>query len=577
MTAVVAVLGLVGVAVSVALLSDSGPSGREASREGRPPGTTATAPVEPVQGGEVIDVGTMTPDMTTVFDPAGAAEFRELQLVSMLYDGLTEFDPGEVEDPRPYPAVAERWEVSPDGLTWTFLIRAGLAFSDGTPVLPSSFVRAWERATSPATSGRLVYLFAPVAGALAKMAGDASTLSGVVADDAAMTLRVTLEYAVGDFDAVVSHPVFSPLPEALDRAPDLEAWGRSYIDPENALVVGNGPFVPDGAPGLDAMSLIPNPEWDGTRYDQRLHLQARPYLDRVTFWSRPSAASAAQAFSSGLAQVNRSVTADGGPLAPPDGTASTVGRGLLRTHFLAFQWDDRVVGRKVNAPLRAAIMLAIDRERIATEVYRGAVSPATAFTPPAMPGGGEDPCEGACTYDPDAARRALERWNTFGGRDVDPLRVVHDDSLDDVRVGAIIVENLEAIGLEVENVTLGAEEYELAMDEGECQLCWRTWSAHVPSYDNLLGQVVGDDYWTRGNYSRFTSPAVATQFDQARGLLDAADRHAAYREAESLALEEGAVVPVLWEGGGYVYGASVASLPQQATGIVAWERAGLRR
>ena len=79
---------------------------------------------------------------------------------------------------------------------WTFTIHPDQAFSDGEPILPSTFQRSWERASDPDFAGDYAYLFNFIQGGAEKLAGDADTIAGVVADDDAMTLTVTLVGAV---------------------------------------------------------------------------------------------------------------------------------------------------------------------------------------------------------------------------------------------------------------------------------------------------------------------------------------------------------------------------------------------
>src|SRR5205823_1403508 len=77
-------------------------------------------------------------------------------------EGLTQYDP---RDLHPVPAVAERWEVSPDGLEYTFHLRADARWSDGAPVTAADFVFSAQRILSPAFASEFAYMFFPVRGA----------------------------------------------------------------------------------------------------------------------------------------------------------------------------------------------------------------------------------------------------------------------------------------------------------------------------------------------------------------------------------------------------------------------------
>ncbi len=126
------------------------------------------------------------------------------------------------------------YSANDDATVWTFTIHPDQAFSDGEPILPSTFQRSWERASDPDFAGDYAYLFNFIQGGAEKLAGDADTITGVVADDDAMTLTVTLSAPYSNFAAVAGFQLFMPMPAAAVDA------GRDY---ENQLMIGNGPYA----------------------------------------------------------------------------------------------------------------------------------------------------------------------------------------------------------------------------------------------------------------------------------------------------------------------------------------------
>lgn len=105
-------------------------------------------------------------------DPAWAREGRsEQRLLLALFEGLTRLDPATG---RAVPAAAERWEVSPDGRTWTFTLRADGAWTDGTPVTAADFVRGWRRVLDPDVEETSPWrpLFRPLRGAASILDND---------------------------------------------------------------------------------------------------------------------------------------------------------------------------------------------------------------------------------------------------------------------------------------------------------------------------------------------------------------------------------------------------------------------
>ena len=126
------------------------------------------------------------------------------------------------------PLVAESFEPNDDATVWTFKISEGQTFSDGEAVLPSSFQRAWERASDPDFAGDYSYLFNFIEGG----AGEArrrrpTRISGVEADDEAMTLTVTLSAPYSNFAAVAGFQLFFPMPDGGRRRWPTRTTGRT--------------------------------------------------------------------------------------------------------------------------------------------------------------------------------------------------------------------------------------------------------------------------------------------------------------------------------------------------------------
>ncbi len=200
----------------------AGACGGDDDDEGAADDTGAAEEGEPTQGGEVIDLGTFVGDPPEYLDPALNSTLDAYQAVNALYDGLTDIDSTDPENPVVVPQVAESFEPNEDATVWTFQIREGLSFSNGEQVLPSSFQLAWERASDPALAGDYSYLFNFIDGGAEKLDGAAPTLSGVAVDDDAMTLTVTLDAPV------LQLPEPGQLPDLLpdadgrrgDRGPD---------------------------------------------------------------------------------------------------------------------------------------------------------------------------------------------------------------------------------------------------------------------------------------------------------------------------------------------------------------------
>src|SRR3546814_9872777 len=101
-----------------------------------------------------------------------------------MYDGLTEIDNSDPENPQIVPLLAEYYEPNEDATVWTFTLKEGKKFSNGEEIFPSTFKRSWERAA--AMGGDYGYLLTFIVRGARAHATPGSALSGGVADDGAM-------------------------------------------------------------------------------------------------------------------------------------------------------------------------------------------------------------------------------------------------------------------------------------------------------------------------------------------------------------------------------------------------------
>lgn len=177
-----------------------------------------------------------------------------------LFEGLTRYVPAGKEagdDPRVEAAEiaagqAESWEVSADGLTWTFRLRDDICWSDGSPVTAADFVFAWQRLTDPAADcpeGDL--LAGVVAGAAAIRRGEAAADTLAVSAPDERTFTVTLEQPCPWLPELCARPALSPLPEQAVRE-----WGGQWATAEH--LVSNGAFTLELWVEEHFLKLVPN-------------------------------------------------------------------------------------------------------------------------------------------------------------------------------------------------------------------------------------------------------------------------------------------------------------------------------
>jgi ABC-type oligopeptide transport system substrate-binding subunit len=171
-------------------------------------------------------------------DPAYINDAGDVQLLLQLYAGLTRLD----ETGEPYPSLASGWEVSGDGLTYTFTVRDGLEFSDGSPLDATDVRRSWLRLLDPETGSSAPDVLNVVDGATERLAGSASEDDvGIEAPDAT-TLVVRLRHPAAYFPEITATPATFVVPDAAGVG---DEWQTADA------FVGSGPYVVDGADGAD--------------------------------------------------------------------------------------------------------------------------------------------------------------------------------------------------------------------------------------------------------------------------------------------------------------------------------------
>ena len=167
---------------------------------------------------------------SATFDPSLSTETFALPVIGATFEGLVKFAP----DNSVVPALAESWEISDDGLTYTFHLRDDAKWSDGKPVTAGDFVYAWKRVLTPEAGAKNAPILYAIDGAEDFYNGESEDVAISALDD--KTLTFTLKAPVAYMLQLLPFQVFDPVREDLVAA-DPDGWTR---DP--ATFVGTGPF-----------------------------------------------------------------------------------------------------------------------------------------------------------------------------------------------------------------------------------------------------------------------------------------------------------------------------------------------
>lgn len=490
-----------------------------------PGGTTP-----PGTGPRVSREGTLTllgGDPPTL-DPATSGDATSATYIVEIFSGLLTLD----RDLRVIPDLAERWDVSADGKTYTFTLRRDAKFHDGKPVKASDFKYSWERTANPRTLSPTADTYlGDIVGVSDVLAGRAQQISGVrVIDDT--TLQVTIDEPKAYFLAKLTYPTSF----VVDRE-NIERGGRTWTDRPN----GTGPFKLRewrkgqniilernenwfrGAPSLrqvnyilsggSAITMYENDEIDATVFGI---LDAERILD-------PSPNN----------RLLREVVRD------KDGQP---GVAMLSTFYITYNvtkppFDD--------VKIRQAMNYAVDKDRIISVVLRNMDIRADGILPPGMPG--FNPQLRTYRFDPATARRLVSE-----SRYPDLSRF--DITLTTVGAGANPARYIQAltemwkthIGLDakieqVEWATFLDDQYakKYTFFEGP------GWIADYPDPQNFLDIL----FFSRSqqNHTGYANPEVDRLLLQARVERDQNVRMRLYQQVEQLIMDDAVWIPIFHE------------------------------
>lgn len=317
-------------------------------------GVTLEGPGRPADGVLIFN-GSEEPQS---LDPALSHDIAGLKILMHLFEGLCAYDP---RDASPIPAAAERWEVSPDGLTWTFHLRPA-RWSNGDPVTAHDFVWAWRRVADPATASPYAHRMFVVKNARAIFRGEAKpeTLAARAADD--RTLVVELAHAAPWFPELLCLNLFYPV-----HRPTVEKHGPRWCT-QPQIIVHNGPYRLESWKFNDRKHFVKNPAYRDA---------GGVKLEKFTFLSMRDAGTAFRVYEAGNCHWIFQVPPEllDSLLARPDYLESAYNG----VYFYAFNTRVKPLD---DARVRRALALSIDRARIAQSIVRGGELPAERLVPP---------------------------------------------------------------------------------------------------------------------------------------------------------------------------------------------------
>ncbi len=486
-------------------------------------------------GGGTVHLG-LEQDVDTLL-PMDSNVGDNISVLDVVYDGLVRYDP---ETTEPYNYVAESVE-SDDNKVWTITIKPDLTFQNGEPVDANAFARAWNYAAYGPNAMANNYFFERIEGYDA-MQGEvdddgnvvteptAEELSGLAVKDD-LTLEVTLTAPFAGFSTMLGYTGFFPIAQAcLD---DIETCATQPI--------GNGPFQVDE--WQQGISLTAS-RWDEYTLDET------PAYDTIE-WTEYAGEENWPDFQAGILDV---------AFPPPAEQAAAAADPSLQERYLespgaaltylAFPLYKE--GPWQDIEVRKALSMAIDRQGIIDALMPGQRVPADSWVvPDGVPGGEPGTCEW-CSFDPDAAKAALDAAGGWPDGETLTIHLGQDETEEALfkAVGDSIQETL-GIAYELDPTPdyfarRGARDFDGAFRAN--------WFPDYPLNENYLAPVYASGDEKNGNtnfgyYGEEFEAAVAAG-DQSASL-DEAIGH--YQDAEAALAQDFPTAPLFFSVNSYYF------------------------
>ena len=457
-------------------------------------------------------------------DPHTVTGLGDAKLIQALFDPLVSFEPGTL---APVPALAERWEISPDGLTYTFHLRADAKWSDGSVLTAQDCVDSWRRILTPTLAADYAYFLYLIRGAEAYHQGrttDFSTVGAVARD--ARTLVATLTHPAPYFLQILLNSCWRPVNvHAIAAAGDPYRRGNPWTRPGRLL--SSGPFVLKEWTTQQRVVVEKSP----TYYDRD-----RVRLNAVHFYPTDSIDAEERAYRAGQLHATWSLPLSKVlPAQRENNPALRIDRNM-ETYFF------RLNVRKAplnDVRVRRALALAVDRDTIAGKILPGGRAPAPTFVPPLLKGY-TPPARQA--YDLAAARQLLAEAGHAGGAGLPPIEILYNNS-EILRLVAEAIQQMwhRDLGIEVRLVNQEYKSVFASRRAGDYQVLLGSWTADYLDATTFL------DLWrsdSGNNHTGWSDPAYDALSNRANTIADPAARATVLAQAEALVLDAAPIIPL---------------------------------
>lgn len=452
-------------------------------------------------------------------DPAVSTDPNTQIIMGMIYSGLVRLDSN-------YNVLPDQatWDVSSDNKVYTFHLRSGITFSDGTPVTAQTYVYTLTRALLPQVQSPDAALYmSMIAGAKDVLAGKTKTLAGVRALNS-QTLQITLTQPAAYFLQLLANPIYFPLNQQLIAAYGQSDWGNEVVN--NG--VGTGPFMVQSWQRSVKMTLVPNPYYYGPK----------PRLTRIDMFFVSDAGAAFQTYRAGGYSFTWNIS-------PPDQASAKNFPGFTRVPQLETDvaFFNTTMPPFNNPIVRQAFAYALDRTTLAQSILSNTVTLAPTIMPPGMPG-----YQGSYTgipYNKSKAQSLIQ--SVYPDAKTDPTSVppiTFSFSSSALSQGeAIYLTHMwsDVLGIPIQMHAVEPTAYSDEIANDQVQFGYMQWNADFADPYDVFGLYLLSS--AANNVSQWSNPTFDQQVQAAEKTTGDA-RLSLYQSAEQIAIQDAPWIPL---------------------------------
>ncbi|MFN3729840.1 MAG: ABC transporter substrate-binding protein [Fimbriimonadaceae bacterium] len=457
----------------------------------------------------------------TSLDPGIVQDGDTIDLVQNMYEGLVAYG----EQNTIIPILAESWDISEDGRTYTFKIKKGVKFHDGNELTAEDFKWTIERNTEPSFNSETAFQYlTDIVGVSEKLEGRAKEVSGVQVVDP-YTLKITIDEPRPYFLGKLCYPVSWAM--SRHSTPATEVTSPDQI-------AGTGPFkLKQFVANQLAVQEAFDDYWGG-----------RPNIDAIERPVIGDAATRLNKYRSGeidLVMLERQDV----PTLQQDPELKDQLKFFPRPSVWFLALNCTTYEPFKDARVRRAVALAVDRDKIVNEILGGVNQIAYGMIPPGVPGFRDD--YRGLPYDPETAKRLLAEAGYEDASKMPRLELIIRENRPDIRIVAEAVQSQLSETLKMP-ITIRTMEWRSMIERinrRETDFSHRRWAADYLDPENFIS-FMGASYGVE-NKVNYSNPALDQLTRAGDTEMDEARRLPLYQQAEDIMVNDAAYVPIYFQ------------------------------